>query len=175
MKRPLLVSGPERANPLAGRFWMKDTPWIPEREARRGRALARIAGFVFYLFAVQALLTAAVGLQVFFGGGTASDLLLPGASFLLAGCYAGVGFFLRRYRLWARNFAFAFSAVIVFAFPLGTTLGAIVVLCLERANRSGAFGTRPVAAAPAPSSPPRVTDEAAVASFEMEFASEHAG
>jgi hypothetical protein len=154
---------------------MIQTSAIPEREARRGRLLARIAGFVFYLFAVQALLTAAVGLQVFFGGGSVSDLLLPGASFLLAGCYAGVGYFLRRYRVWARNFAFAFSAVIVFAFPVGTALGALVVLCIERANRSGAFGTRPIAAAPAAPLAPPVPDEQPVASFEMEFASEHAG
>ena len=56
---------------------------------------------------------------------------------LLAGCYAVVGFFLRRRRVWARNFAFAFAAVSLFAFPVGTALGAFVVLCIDRANRAG--------------------------------------
>ena len=120
---------------------MKQPRWIRETDARKGRALARIAGLVFYLFGAQALLTAAVGLEVYFGGGSAADLLLPAASVLLAGCYVCVGFYLRRYGLWARNFAFAFSAAIVFAFPYGTAVGAFVVLCIAQANRAGAFGT----------------------------------
>ncbi len=163
---------------------MKQTRWIRETDARKGRALARIAGLVFYLFGAQALLTAGVGLEVYFGGGSAADLLLPAASVLLAGCYVCVGFYLRRYGLWARNFAFAFSAAIVFAFPYGTAVGAFVVLCIAQANRAGAFGTRPVAAEPAqPISKPApfvavpavVADEAPLPSFELEFASEHAG
>jgi hypothetical protein len=164
---------------------MKQTRWIRESDARRGRILARIAGLVFYLFAAQALLTAAVGLEVYFGGGSAADLLLPAASVMLAGCYAFVGFFLRRYRVWARNFAFAFSAVILFAFPYGTALGSFVVLCVVLANRADAFGTRPVAARPvrpASAKPLPLVPRASIAAdgtplpaFELEFASEHAG
>ncbi len=164
---------------------MKQTRWIRESEARKGRILARIAGLGFYLFAAQALLTAGVGLEVYFGGGSAADLLLPAASVLLAGCYACVGFYLRRYRVWARNFALAFSAAIVFAFPYGTAIGALVVLSLALANRADAFGTRPVAAEAAPlAAEPTpfvavpalvVADETPLPSFELEFASEHAG
>ena len=164
---------------------MKQARFIRETEARRGRTIARIAGLVFYLFAVQALLTAGVGLEVYFGGGSASDLLLPAASAVLAGCYAFVGFYLRRYRVLARNFAFAFAAAILFAFPYGTALGGFVVLCIALANRFGAFGTRPIAAkaprpivvpaAPFVPIPAVLVGEAPVSSYELEFASEHAG
>ena len=165
---------------------MPPTRLIRETEVRKGRTLARIAGLVFYLFSAQALLTAAVGLQVYFSGGSAVDLLLPAASLALAVCYGFVGFYLRRYRVWARNFAFAFSAALVFAFPWGTALGAFVVVCLARANRAAAFGARPVAAQSVlPSLPPRpeafvpvpllAGEEAPLPSLELEFASEHAG
>jgi hypothetical protein len=165
---------------------MQPTRWIRETEVRMGRTLARIAGLVFYLFSAQALLTAAVGLQVYFSGGSAVDLLLPAASVALAVCYGFVGFYLRRYRVWARNFAFAFSAALVFAFPYGTALGAFVVLCLARANRAAAFGARPVAAESAlPAVPPQPAafvpvpvlagEDAPLPSLELEFASEHAG
>jgi len=165
---------------------MQPTRWIPETEARKGRTLARIAGLVFYLFSAQALLTAGVGLEVYFSGGSAADLLLPAASVALAVCYGFVGYYLRRYRAWARNFAFAFSAALVFAFPYGTALGAFVVLCLARANRAAAFGARPVAAdsslpavLPRPAAfvpvPVLAAEEAPPASLELEFASEHAG
>lgn len=165
---------------------MQPTRWIRETEARKGRTLARIAGLIFYLFSAQALLTAGVGLQVYFGGGSAPDLLLPAASVALAVCYGFVGYYLRRYRVWARNFAFAFSAALVFAFPWGTALGAFVVVCLARANRAAAFGARPVAAqsaVPPLSARPEAFvpvpllagEEAPVPSLELEFASEHAG
>ncbi len=165
---------------------MPPTRLIRENAVRKGRTLARIAGLVFYLFSAQALLTAAVGLQVYFSGGSAVDLLLPAASVALAVCYGFVGFYLRRYRLWARNFAFAFSAALVFAFPWGTALGAFVVVCLARANRAAAFGARPVAAQSVPPPlagrpeafvpvPLLAGEEAPVPSLELEFASEHAG
>ena len=165
---------------------MPPTRLIRENAVRKGRTLARIAGLIFYLFSAQALLTAAVGLQVYFSGGSAVDLLLPAASVALAVCYGFVGFYLRRYRLWARNFAFAFSAALVFAFPWGTALGAFVVVCLARANRAAAFGARPVAALSVPPPlagrpeafvpvPLLAGEEAPVPSLELEFASEHAG
>ena len=165
---------------------MQPTRLVRETEVRKGRTLARIAGLVFYLFSAQALLTAGVGLQVYFSGGSAVDLLLPAASVALSVCYGVVGFYLRRYRVWARNFAFAFSAALVFAFPYGTALGAFVVVCLARANRAAAFGARPVAAESAlPTTTPQPAafvpvpllagEEAPLPSLELEFASEHAG
>jgi hypothetical protein len=186
MRRPLLVSAADEAETFERRSSMQPTRWIRETEARKGRTLARIAGLVFYLFSAQALLTAGVGLQVYFSGGSATDLLLPAASVALAVCYGFVGYYLRRYRVWARNFAFAFSAALVFAFPYGTALGALVVLCLARANRAAAFGSRPVAAEAdlpvAPTQPAAfvpvpllAVEEAALPSLELEYASEHAG
>jgi len=186
MKRPLLISAADEAETFERRSSMQPTRWIPETEARKGRTLARIAGLVFYLFSAQALLTAGVGLEVYFSGGSAADLLLPAASVALAVCYGFVGYYLRRYRAWARNFAFAFSAALVFAFPYGTALGAFVVLCLARANRAAAFGARPVAAeADLPAFPARpaafvplpllAAEEAPLPSLELEYASEHAG
>src|SRR5262245_36539743 len=103
------------------------------------RRLVQAVGFVFYLLAVQALLTAAVGISVFWSGRIASDLILPTASALLAAAYAAVGYHLRRHYLWARNFAFAFAAVSLFAFPVGTGLGLVIVGCLVNASRAGVF------------------------------------
>lgn len=152
---------------------------VEERQERRGRLLARIAGFIFYLLAVQALLTAGVGLNVYFAGGSSSDLLLPVASAVLAGCYALVGYFLRRYRVWARNFAFAFAAVSLFAFPIGTALGALVVLCIDQANRANVFSQRAPSPVPAPAPTVAVAvaveEEAAVLRFEPELATDHIG
>ena len=107
--------------------------------ARSARQLARIAGFIFYLLAVQALVTAGVGVHVFLSSRSAPDLLLPGVSFLLACSYAVVGYHLRRCRLWARNFAFAFAGLGLFAFPIGTGLGLIIVACLASAARARVF------------------------------------
>jgi hypothetical protein len=107
--------------------------------ARFARRLVQIGGFVFYLLAVQALLTAGVGVQVFVSSRSAPDLLLPAASFLLACSYAVVGYHLRRCRLWARNFAFAFAGISLFAFPAGTGLGLIIVGCVASANRARVF------------------------------------
>jgi len=106
---------------------------------RWGRALVQVAGFVFYLLAVQAVLTAGVGVGVFAASRKASDLALPAVSLLLAVSYVLVGYHLRRQRLWARNFAFAFAAFSLFAFPIGTGVGLVIVLCVAFANRAGVF------------------------------------
>jgi hypothetical protein len=111
-------------------------------EIRNARRFVQAAGLIFYLLAAQGLLALGVGVQVFMSGGRAQDLLLPTAGALLAVSYLVVGFHLRRYRLWARNFAFAFAAVSLFAFPVGTALGTLIVLCIERANRAGIFPSR---------------------------------
>ena len=112
-------------------------------EARNARRFVQAGGLIFYLLAIQGLMAFGVGLQVFLAGGNAQDLVLPVTGAILAVCYAAVGYYLRRYRLWARNFAFAFAAVSVFAFPVGTVLGALIVLCIDRANRAGVFPSRP--------------------------------
>ncbi len=118
------------------------------REIRSARRLVQAAGLIFYLLAIFALATAGVGAHVYFSGGNLRDLVLPATGGLLALCYAVVGYYLRRYRLWARNFSFAFSAISLFVFPVGTALGALIVFCIERANRAGAFPRpRPLAAA----------------------------
>ena len=111
-------------------------------EIRSARRLVRIAGFIFYVLAVQGLCTAGVGVYVFLKGGSAHDMILPATGGVLALCYAAAGYFLRRYRLWARNFAFAFAAVGVFFFPIGTVLGSVIVVCIARANRAGLFPSR---------------------------------
>ena len=110
-----------------------------ERTARWGRTLVHVAGFVFYLLTVQAVLTGAVGVSVFAANRNASDLALPAISFLLAGSYVLVGYHLRRHRLWARNFAFAFAAFSLLAFPVGTGVGVFIVACLAAGNRAGVF------------------------------------
>ena len=142
---------------------------------RNATRLVQAAGLIFYLLAVQALLTAGVGLDVYFSGGSASDLLLPATSAVLAACYAVVGYFLRRYRVWARNFAFAFAAMSLFAFPVGTILGVLVVLCIDRANRVRVFPTRRRPAPAAVSPAAEILEEAAVLRFEPELAAEHVG
>ena len=109
------------------------------RTARGGRTLVHVAGFVFYLLAVQAVLTGAVGVGVFAASRKASDLALPAVSFLLAASYALVGYHLRRQRLWARNFAFAFAAFSLVAFPVGTGVGLFIVACVAAGNRAGVF------------------------------------
>ena len=123
-------------------------------EARNARRFVQAGGLIFYLLALQGLMAFGVGLYVFFGGGNGQDLVLPATGAILAVCYAVVGYFLRRYRLWARNFAFAFAAVSVFAFPVGTVLGALIVLCIDRANRAGVFPSRPRPAAAAAEAEP---------------------
>jgi hypothetical protein len=105
----------------------------------RARRLVQAAGLIFYVLAGQALLTSGVGAHVFLSEGGGSDLLLPVLSLVLAGCYALVGFHLRRYRAWAKNFAFAFAAVSLFAFPVGTALGVLVALLIEPAHRARLF------------------------------------
>jgi hypothetical protein len=141
------------------------------REIRSARRLVQVAGLIFYLLAVQGLAAAGVGAHVYLSGGSVHDLLLPATGGVLAVCYAIVGFHLRRYRLWARNFAFAFAAVGLFFFPVGTVLGALIVLCLDRANRARLFP------APAPEAVPLPLVEAESAPlllFEPELA-ERAG
>lgn len=141
---------------------------------RNATRLVQAAGLIFYLLAVQALLTAGVGLYVYLSGGSSSDLLLPATSAVLAACYAVVGYFLRRYRVWARNFAFAFAAVSLFAFPGGTILGVLVVLCIDRANRGRVFPTRR-RTVPAAASAAEIQEEAVVLRFEPELVAERVG
>lgn len=109
------------------------------RRVRWGRALVHVAGFVFYLLAVQAVLTGAVGVSVFAASRETSDLALPAVSFLLAASYALVGYHLRRQRLWARNFAFAFASFTLVVFPVGTAVGLFIVACVAAGNRAGVF------------------------------------
>ena len=101
--------------------------------------LMQAVGFVFYLLAVQALVTAAVGVSVFWSARNASDLILPAISAVLVGTYGAVGFHLRRHRLWARNFAFAFAVISLVAFPFGTGIGLFVIASLAFATRAGVF------------------------------------
>ena len=145
----------------------------PRVDVGSARILVQVAGLLFYLMAVQAMLTAGVGLNVYFSGGSPSDLLLPAVSVLLAGCYVTVGFFLRRHRIGARNFAFAFATVSLIAFPIGTILGTLVLVCIERANRAHVFGRRILAAAP--DRPAEREGEMPVLRFEPELAAERAG
>ncbi len=116
-------------------------------EVRDARRFVQAGGLIFYLLAAQGLIAFGVGVYVFLAGGGARDLVLPVTGALLAVCYAVVGYSLRRYRLGARNFAFAFAAVSLFAFPVGTVLGSLIVLCIDRANRAGVFPSRPRPAA----------------------------
>ncbi len=138
---------------------------------RIARRMVQFAGFVFYLLSVQALVTAGVGVHVFVTGGSAQDLLLPCMSGILACCYVLVGFHLRRYRLWARNFAFAFAGTSVFAFPVGTGLGLVIVGLVAGANRARLFPQlrRHPAAAEA------VEEEWPLLRFEPELFPEQAG
>jgi hypothetical protein len=132
--------------------------------ARSARRLVQVAGFIFYLLSVQALVTAGVGVQVFLNTRSAPDLMLPAASLLLACAYALVGFHLRRYRLWARNFAFAFAGISIFAFPIGTGLGLVIVICTASANLARVF----------PSLRRRAADESPLLRFEPELVPERA-
>ena len=109
------------------------------RSSRLARRMVQAAGLVFYLLGVQALMTAGVGASVFLSSRSGPDLVLPVASFVLACAYVLVGYHLRRHRLWARNFAFAFAGITLFAFPLGTGLGLLIVGCLASANRARLF------------------------------------
>lgn len=156
---------------------MTVTPVGRPPDARNARRLVQAAGFIFYLLAAQALVTAGVGIHVFLSGGSAADLLLPATSALLAGCYAAVGFCVRRYRLWARNFAFAFAAISLFAFPVGTVLGLLVVLFIDHANRARLFpvSPRPAARPVSPMAPAPVEEDAPVLRFEPDLATERAG
>jgi len=136
-----------------------------KRPAHFARRMVQVAGFIFYLLAVQALVTAAVGLSLFLPSRNGADLLLPAASFLLACAYALVGYHLRRYSLWARNFAFAFAGLALFAFPIGTGLGLIIVGCVASANRARVF---PSLRRPRPGESPLLR-------FEPELAAERVG
>jgi hypothetical protein len=112
-------------------------------DVRNARRLVQAAGLLFYLLSIQGLFTAGVGAYVFLAGGSASDLVLPATGAALAFSYLAVGYFLRRYFVWARNFAFVFSAIGVFFFPVGTVLGSVIMLAIDRANRAGLFPKRP--------------------------------
>jgi hypothetical protein len=145
-----------------------------DSEVRNARRLVQAVGLIFYLLSAQALLTAGAGMNVYFGGGSSSDLLLPVTSALLAACYAVIGYFLRRHRVWARNFAFAFGAVSLFAFPFGTILGVLVVLSIDRANRAHVF-LEPRRVSPLAVAPAALEENAPVLRFEPELAAEHVG
>jgi hypothetical protein len=110
---------------------------------RGARRLIQAAGLIFYLLSIQGLFTAGVGAYVFLQGGSPSDLILPATGAALAFSYLVVGYFLRRHFVWARNFAFVFSAIGVFFFPIGTILGSVVMLAIDRANRADLFPARP--------------------------------
>jgi hypothetical protein len=132
------------------------------------RRMVQFAGFAFYLLSVQALMTAAIGLQAYLAGGRARDLLLPCVSGILACAYAHVGFHLRRYRLWARNFAFAFAGISLLAVPVGTGLGLVIIGLVAGASRARVFPQlrrRPAAA----------EEEWPLLHFEPELAAEQAG
>ena len=138
-------------------------------EIRNARRLVQAAGLTFYLLSVQGLLAAGVGVYAYSQGGSAADMLLPVTGGVLAICYAVVGFHLRRYRLWARNFAFAFGAIGLFFFPIGTVLGAGMFFCIDRANRAGLFPTRR-----APQESPE-EEAAKLLGFEPDLSPESAG
>ena len=133
--------------------------------SRWGQTLVHVAGFVFYLLAVQAVMTGAVGVSVLAAHRKAVDLALPAISFVLAVSYALVGYHLRRQRLWARNFAFAFAAFSLFAFPVGTGLGLLIAACVAGGNRAGVF----------PRLRRSARDESPLIRFEPELVPEQAG
>jgi len=153
---------------------MRSTQTGRTLEVQDARRLVQVAGLIFYLLAVQGLVAAGVGAHVYLSGGSVHDLLLPAAGGVLAVCYAIVGFHLRRYRIWARNFAFAFAAVGLVFFPVGTVVGALIVLCIDRANRAGVFPPRRSAQA-APASVPAVEESVPLLRFEPELTAESAG
>jgi hypothetical protein len=129
-----------------------------EASLRNGRRFVQAAGLIFYGLAAQGLLTAGVGWYLFFDTESGRDLLLPATGAILAVCYAFVGYQLRRHRLGARDFAFAFAGISLFAFPVGTILGAVIVLCLDRGNRAGVF---PRQRPPVPTVPAMAAEESA--------------
>jgi hypothetical protein len=137
---------------------------------RLARRMVQFAGFVFYLLSVQALVTAGVGVHVFLTGGSAQDLLLPCMSGILACCYVLVGFHLRRHRLWARNFAFAFAGFSLFAFPVGTGLGLVIIGLVAGANRARVFPQLRRGPAPTP-----VEEQWPLLRFEPDLVAEQAG
>ncbi len=146
------------------------------REVRAARRLVQVAGLIFYLLAAQGLVAAGVGAHVYATGGRWNDLLLPATGGVLAVCYAIVGFHLRRYRVGARNFAFSFAAVSLFFFPVGTALGAMIVVCIDRANRARVFPSRKTAPRPAAIPRPLLSEELApLLRFETELPAERAG
>jgi len=143
-------------------------------EVNNARTLIQVAGLIFYLLAVQALLTAGVGVFAYFStGGTRTDLLLLGTGILQAACYVLVGRSLRRYRLWARNFAFVFAVISLFALPVGTVLGTLILVSIDRANRAAVFPSQ--RRVPAPATPAEAPEEAPLLTFEPELAAERAG
>jgi hypothetical protein len=144
------------------------------REVVNARTLIQVAGLVFYLLAVQAMITAGVGVFAYFSaGGTRTDLLLLATAMLQAACYVVVGHSLRRYRLWARNFGFVFAVISLFALPVGTVLGTLILVSIDRANRAGVFPRQ--RRAPAPTTPEEAPEEAPLLVFEPELAAERAG
>ena len=135
---------------------------------RLARRMVQFAGFLFYLLAAQALVTAAVGLQIYLAEGSSRDLQLPCISFILACAYAHVGFHLRRYRLWTRNFAFAFAGISLFAVPVGTGLGLVIIGLVAAGSRARVFPQL----LPGPAA---AEEEWPLLRFEPEFVSEQAG
>ena len=149
-----------------------------EATLEKGRRFVQAAGLIFYILAAQGIITAAVGVNVYLDSQKGQDLLLPATGVLLAIAYAFVGYHLRCYRLSARNFAFAFAAISLFAFPIGTILGGLIVLCIDRANRAGVFPQRRKSA-PAVPGVPVVEESATLLPFEpaaaLPYPTEQAG
>jgi len=143
-------------------------------EIRNARRLVQAAGLIFYVLSAQGLIAAGVGAYVYFQGGHASDLVLPATGAALAVAYAVVGYFLHRYWDWARNFAFVFSAIGVFFFPIGTVLGSVIVLCIDRANRAGLFPP-PAHVLAQQEEAASAEEKASVLRLEPDFSAESAG
>jgi hypothetical protein len=144
-------------------------------EIRIARRLVQAAGLIFYILSVQGLFAAGVGAYVYFQGGHARDLVLPATGAALAVSYAIVGYFLRRYWVWARNFAFVFSAIGVFLFPIGTVLGSVIVLCIDRANRAGLFPPPAHVRAQAEKKAAEAEESAPILRLEPDLSAESAG
>jgi len=152
---------------------MRSSLWS-RMDRRIARRLLSVAGLVFYSLAAFALVYSGAGLGLFFATtGTKADLLLPACCLLLAGCHFVVGYHLRRRRVWARNFAFAFALVSLVVIPVGTVLGILVIFCIDAANRAGLFPLR--RRSPSAEEAPREEEPALVLTFEPDLAAEQAG
>jgi hypothetical protein len=140
-------------------------------DRRVAKRLLSAAGLVFYSLAAVALIYSGVGLSRFVSGsGRIADLLLPACCLLLAVSHLGIGYQLRRRRVWARNVAVVFALVSLFLVPVGTVLAVLVICCIDSANRAGLFAS-PLKLADRGAPPP---DPGLVLEFESPLAAERA-